>query len=1140
MTGNGSKSGGFTPKAPVRRGEPPGRPWGWYTLGALVVVLGGGVGVATLMAGSIVRSKLDLVAKEAGLVAELQDVTVRPWGRARLAGLKLKRPDGSAVLAADEIDAQFSPWKAALGRRRPEAATVRGLHAELVLLDGKPKELLDLYRAVRTVFPKRAPTADDDDAQKVGSGALTLEGGSVLVRALGKGAQFLPKGLNVRDITVKVDLANGVGDVGALVEGAVTSKLAARLVPQDDGPPRLEARFEPEFRLTFPADAGLPLGIDALAIGGFGLDATGQGGMEDIALRHGTTDVLSVKRVRPAPGGLGLRAEEIAFAVPDPRARDMLTPGPARPTKPAKPAQPKPDAAANAKPPSGQPVPPVQAKEAGARIWAGTVAHITVGVEANEKAELTLVARLENLRVALPGTPAPGAVLLSPAAGPPRAGGAGTAVALPPTALGVAAIERIELRTDRLPGGERPLDALTLLKIEGPTLDVPWREDAVTALPGGRLLWGAILAAEVAKLRQQAAEEVDDEGVEDPNLPPEARRKKVEERMQQKLQAAGLSQPAVRPGKAGKGKGAKAGAGKSADPQGAAAKPALANGDDRKAPGAASRSAVAAYVKPLRDLQEGLVGVGAAVQHAIDRANALPRLKVEVVGGRIGLQKAGAEKPFGGLMNLTVQGTAVLGDGTRGLLVGLQPFDEERVWGDVKLDVVTGPGTQLQRAKLSIDGSSFAQVLRIVSSNVTVAADSEFAAHLELRLPEGRLEVTGDYLVKKVGFDWWRLAPKPVDIAELHGKVLASASSDKHDLRVEFPDLTLGAAKLVVVAEATDLAGKHPTVHVRAEMPTQDCGAALTAIPPGLITTIGSVQATGEFRWLVDLTVPLLNVYKAGLDLELDDAACEVAAFTGLDVGELAKDFVRPVNENGVVLEDVLVGPTSDAWVPLADLPPWTPWAMIATEDGAFYKHRGLRPGLLLRAIRLDLDYGRFVYGGSTITQQLVKNVWLTRAKHLSRKFEELLIVWQMERSYPKLLDEPGAKPGAPPVGHKGKDRILELYVNMIEFGPKIYGVQRAAQAYFGKPAKELTPLESAFLAANKPCPRCGYARFSNKKWDPWWQERMIGIMTKMRDERVVSDEQFLAEAPYVPRFVGWPSTVAPVDPGVPLGGVEE
>ena len=480
--------------------------------------------------------------------------------------------------------------------------------------------------------------------------------------------------------------------------------------------------------------------------------------------------------------------------------------------------------------------------------------------------------------------------------------------------------------------------------------------------------------------------------------------------------------------------------------------------------------------------------------------------------------------------------TALMGDGSRALKITARPFDDERPWGQVSADIVIGPGAKLSKAHFALAGSEFAQALRVVSSGVTIKPDSDIEVKADVSLgdaPGQKLAITGDFMVKKVGFDWWRLAPRPIDDLSASGKVAFTAQNDG-TLRADFTDLTVGLGKAHLLLEATGI-GDKPVVHIRAEMPKQDCGALAKSIPPAMLATIGSIEAKGEVSGLIDLTVPLLNAYKSDLQLAFDDSACEVTNFGNVKVEELAQEFSRPVNENGTLLDDVQVGPTSGAWVPLAELKPWTPWSMIATEDGRFYKHRGIAPGLVLRAIRLDLDYGRFVYGGSTITQQLVKNIFLTRAKNLSRKFEELLIVWQMERKLPNA-----------------KDRILELYINFIEFGPKLYGIQRAAQTYFGKDAQQLTPLESAFLAANKPCPRCGYARFIGKKWDPWWQERMIGVMTKMRDEGIISEEQYVAEAPYIPHFVGWPSSnvmpTAPVDDGGPSpvakpagnGGAEE
>ena len=132
------------------------------------------------------------------------------------------------------------------------------------------------------------------------------------------------------------------------------------------------------------------------------------------------------------------------------------------------------------------------------------------------------------------------------------------------------------------------------------------------------------------------------------------------------------------------------------------------------------------------------------------------------------------------------------------------------------------------------------------------------------------------------------------------------------------------------------------------------------------------------------------------------------------------------------------------------------------TEDRAFQSHKGVRWDLIGKAIKLNLEQARFAYGGSTITQQLVKNLFLSREKTLSRKLEELIISWELERRY-------------------NKNEILELYVNVIEYGPDIYGVRKAAHYYFGKPPWHLSPAESAFIMGLKPYPRAGHRQWQSQ-----------------------------------------------------------
>ncbi len=130
---------------------------------------------------------------------------------------------------------------------------------------------------------------------------------------------------------------------------------------------------------------------------------------------------------------------------------------------------------------------------------------------------------------------------------------------------------------------------------------------------------------------------------------------------------------------------------------------------------------------------------------------------------------------------------------------------------------------------------------------------------------------------------------------------------------------------------------------------------------------------------------------------------------------------------------------------PLKSLPPHLPQALMATEDRRFYQHFGIDPIGLLRAAYANLRAGHVVQGGSTLTQQLAKNVFLERDRTLKRKVQELLLAFWLERKFTK-------------------DQILEMYLNRVYFGAGAYGVEAAAQRYFDKPAAKLSLAESAML----------------------------------------------------------------------------
>jgi monofunctional biosynthetic peptidoglycan transglycosylase len=156
-----------------------------------------------------------------------------------------------------------------------------------------------------------------------------------------------------------------------------------------------------------------------------------------------------------------------------------------------------------------------------------------------------------------------------------------------------------------------------------------------------------------------------------------------------------------------------------------------------------------------------------------------------------------------------------------------------------------------------------------------------------------------------------------------------------------------------------------------------------------------------------------------------------------------------------------VVGPKNRYWTPSSRIPPEMKWAVILAEDSRFYKHEGIDVKAIKNAIKYDLEKKSFSRGASTITQQVAKNLFLSREKTITRKVEEVYVAKRME----EVLT---------------KGRIIELYLNVVELGPMVYGIGHGARYYFGKPASALNPRECAFLAAMLPGPRIAYNPYKN------------------------------------------------------------
>ena len=167
----------------------------------------------------------------------------------------------------------------------------------------------------------------------------------------------------------------------------------------------------------------------------------------------------------------------------------------------------------------------------------------------------------------------------------------------------------------------------------------------------------------------------------------------------------------------------------------------------------------------------------------------------------------------------------------------------------------------------------------------------------------------------------------------------------------------------------------------------------------------------------------------------------------------------------------------TNTWVPLSRVSPYVMKAVIIAEDDKFWSHEGFDFEAMQKALKKDIKKKKFKAGGSTISQQLAKNLYLSPAKNPVRKIKEAILTWRMERQL-------------------SKRRIMELYLNVTEWGDGVFGIEAAARKHYGKSAAGLTAREAATLAAVIPNPR-RYRTDGTSRYVGNQSERIYQIMVR-------------------------------------------
>lgn len=230
----------------------------------------------------------------------------------------------------------------------------------------------------------------------------------------------------------------------------------------------------------------------------------------------------------------------------------------------------------------------------------------------------------------------------------------------------------------------------------------------------------------------------------------------------------------------------------------------------------------------------------------------------------------------------------------------------------------------------------------------------------------------------------------------------------------------------------------------------RDAEPLFASLPTELFQVLPLLKVNGKIDFNCLFDCDFGNVDSLKFDLNIVNHGRSFAVVEGLgEITRFNEQFEYTFYDNGEPVRNLWIGPNNPYFCPYHQIPELLKQAILASEDGAFFQHRGFIKSSMQSALVSDIKAGKMRRGGSTISMQLVKNLYLNRKKVLTRKFEEMALVWMIEDQ--RMMS---------------KERMFEIYVNIIEWAPGVIGIGEAAEFYFHKRPSELTMPECIYLAS--------------------------------------------------------------------------
>ena len=375
---------------------------------------------------------------------------------------------------------------------------------------------------------------------------------------------------------------------------------------------------------------------------------------------------------------------------------------------------------------------------------------------------------------------------------------------------------------------------------------------------------------------------------------------------------------------------------------------------------------------------------------------------------------------------------------------------------------------------------------------VVKSEDATVGGELKVVFAGGKAMVEGDLELAGLNIDHPLLARQPV--LGLGFAFDFSAEIDPTLRRVTIPAATLRRGGLEVDFDGEFVHPEDPSLRkyrVHLAVPKVACQEVIKAIPAELAPSLVGFELKGEFELDLEADIDFSDLEKLALTGKIEKDKCKaVKTPTLVAASRLNGAFTHRVTMRDGSQRTVELSEGSGSFTALDQISPYMIAAVLTTEDGGFWRHKGFLTSQFQAALKRNLEAGKIRLGASTITMQMVKNVLLSHERTLSRKLQEMFLTWYVEQSLTK-------------------QRIMEIYLNVIEFGPGIYGVTSAAMHYFGKAPADLTPPEAAYLALMLPSPVRRHVNYCEGGLTPAFQVKMKRLLAIMQSRGRLDPETY-------------------------------